>query len=164
MNNYKFYLDASSYFINCQDKNNLNDKETEYFNISSLLLSWIALETFINSVSETFSKGTRLKNNEISFLNEKELKVNDDGVFEEVRIKPSTTKKILFLMHNFTKKDTKEFKQEILWNKIKAFEELRDKIVHNKNKHQFTITQKKAIECRDIAKESITYLSKLLKN
>ncbi len=44
------------------------------FGFSSVFLSWIAIETFINTISENFSIASRLNHHEKSFLNEKELK------------------------------------------------------------------------------------------
>lgn len=163
MKSYKFYLNASNYFLDFSQNNKLNSEEREYCYLSSVLLSWIALETFVNAISETFSIGSRLKSHEKSFLNEKELRVNEEGIFIETTIRPPTSKKILFLIHHFTKLDIKKFKQKRIWKDIKSFEDLRNKIIHYKEKNNITITNKKAKECRNIVKESIKYLTKLLK-
>ena len=163
MKSHKFYLNASNYFLDFPQNNKLNTDENEYNYLSSVLLSWITLETFVNTISETFSIGTRLKSHEKSFLNEKELRVNDEGVFEEINIRPSTTKKILFLISYFTRVDIKRFKQKQIWRNLKSFEDLRNKIIHYKEKNNITITIKKAKECRDITKETIIYLTKILK-
>ena len=163
MKSYKFYLNASNYFLNFPQNNKLNSEEKEYYYLSSVLLSWITLETFINTLSETFSIGSRLKPHEKSFLNERELRVNEEGFFEEITIRPPTTKKILFLMSYFTRVDIKRFKQKQIWRNLKSFEDLRNRIIHYKEKNNITITIKKAKECRDITKETISYLTKILK-
>jgi len=46
---------------------------------------------------------------------------------------------------------------------LKSFEDLRNKIIHYKEKNNITITIKKAKECKDITKETINYLTKILK-
>ena len=163
MKSYKFYLKSSNYFLDFPQNNKLNNEEKEYYYLSSVLLSWIALETFINTLSESFSIGSRLKLHEKSFLNEKELRVNEEGFFEEITIRPPTTKKILFLIHHFTKSDIKKFKQSKMWKDLKSFEDLRNKIIHYKEKNNITITIKKSKECRDLINEVIKFLSKKLK-
>lgn len=163
MKSYKFYLKASNYFLDFPQNNKLNSEEKEYNFLASVLLSWIALETFINTLSETLSVGSRLKNHERAFLNEKELKVSDEGIFEEINIKPSTTKKILFLIHHFTKSDVKKFKQKQIWRNLKSFEDLRNKIIHYKEKNNITITSKKTKECLNLVQEIIKLLTKMLK-
>ena len=163
MKSYKFYLNASNYFLDFPQNNKLNTEEKEYYYLSSVLLSWIALETFINTLSETFSIGSRLKPHEKSFLNEQELRVNENGIFEEITIRPSTSKKILFLIEHFTKLKIRKFKQNKIWKDLKSFEDLRNKIIHYKEKNNITITIKKAKECKDITKETINYLTKILK-
>lgn len=163
MKSYKFYLNASNYFLDFAENNKLNTEEKEYYSLSSILLSWIALETFVNTISETFSIGSRLKPHEKCFLNEKELRVDDEGIFEETTIRPPTTKKILFLLHHFTKINIKKFKQEKIWRDLKSFEDLRNKIIHYKEKNNITITIKKSKECRDLINEVIKFLSKKLK-
>jgi len=118
MKYYKFYLNASNYFLDFPQNNKLNTEEKEYYYLSSVLLSWIALETFINTLSETFSIGSRLKPHEKSFLNEQELRVNENGIFEEITIRPSTSKKILFLIEHFTKLKIRKFKQNKIWKTL----------------------------------------------
>ena len=163
MKSYKFYLKSSDYFWDFSQNNKLNGKEKEYYYLSSVLLSWIALETFINTLSESFSVGSRLKTHEKSFLNEKELRVNEEGFFEEITIRPPTTKKILFMIHHFTSLDIKKFKQSKMWKDLKSFEDLRNKIIHYKEKNNITITLKKSKECSDLINEVIKFLSKKLK-
>jgi hypothetical protein len=163
MKSFKFYLSSSNYFLDFPQDKRLNSEEREYCYLSSVLLSWIALETFINTISEDLSIGSRLKQHEKSFLNEKELKVNDEGIFNEINIRPSTTKKILFLIHNFTRLDVKNFKQQKIWKDVRNLEELRNKIIHYKEKSNIVITVSKAKECLNLVNEVIKFISKKLK-
>ena len=163
MKSYKFYSNSSNYFIDFVRNNKLNSEEKEYYCLSSVLLSWIALETFVNTISESFSISSRLTPHEKSFLTEKELRVNEEGIFEEISIRPSTSKKILFLIQYFTKLNTKRFKQEKIWRDLKTLEDLRNKIIHYKEKSNIVITLKKSEECRDLVNEVIRFLSKKFK-
>ena len=67
------------------------------------------------------------------------------------------------MIHYFTKLDIKKFKQSKMWRDLKSFEDLRNKIIHYKEKNNITITLKKSKECRDLTNEAIKFLSKKLK-
>jgi len=162
MKTFKFYLGASNYFITNSSYGKLDKKEKEYYYFASVLHSWISLESYINAISESLSKGTRIKEHQKAFLQETELRVNDDGIFHEVKIRPSTTKKILFILHHFSKIDARSFRQKPLWRDLKSFEDLRNKIIHHKEIEEINIDLKKAKEYRDLVKETISYLNKLL--
>ena len=86
MKSFKFYLDASNYFLVSLHNQKLNSNEKEYNYFASVVLSWIALEAYVNTLSESLSQGTRIKQHEKSFLNEHDLRVNDAGIFEEIKI------------------------------------------------------------------------------
>jgi len=163
MKTFKFYLDASNYFLNNVTHSKLTKEEKEFKNIASVLLSWIALETYINTLSEGLAKGTRIKKHEVDFLEEIELRVDDDGFFKKINVRPSTTKKILFIINNFSKIDIKKFKQKDMWKDIKSFEDLRNKIVHYKEIHNINISYKKAEECRNLVLNFIKYIRIILR-
>jgi len=163
MKTFKFYLNTSNHFLNTSDYNELSKEEKDYNHFASVLFSWVAIESFINSVSESLAKGKRLNINEVGFLNEYEYKVNDEGNFNQNNIRPSTTKKILFILNHFSKFNLKKFKQGKVWRDLKNFEDLRNKIIHHKEKNNLSINLKKATECRDISKDTINYITKKLK-
>lgn len=163
MKTFTFYLNASNYFLNTLNYSSLSKEEKDYNHFASVLFSWVALESFINSVSESLAKGKRLNINEIAFLNECEHRVNDDGIFNQINIRPSTTKKILFILNHFSKFNLKKFKQSKVWRDLKNFEDLRNKIIHHKEKNNLSINLKKAIECRDVSKSAINYITKKIK-
>jgi len=121
MKTFKFYLNTSNHFLNTSDYNELSKEEKDYNHFASVLFSWVAIESFINSVSESLAKGKRLNINEVAFLNEYEYKVNDGGNFNQNNIRPSTTKKILFILNNFSKFNLKKFKQGKIWRDLKNF-------------------------------------------
>lgn len=163
MKTFTFYLNASNNFLNIPNYTNLSKEEKDYNHFASVLFSWVALETFINGISQSLAKGKRLNMNEVAFLNEYEYRVNDEGDFNKVNIRPSTTKKILFILNNFSKINIPKFKQTRRWNNLKNFEDLRNKIIHHKEKHNINITLKKATEYRDVTKDMINYLRKILR-
>ena len=162
MKTFKFYLDACNYFIINSNYDQLDKKEKEYCHFASVMYSWISLESYINAISASLSNGTRIKEHQKAFLQELELRVDDGGSFHKVKIRPSTTKKIMFILKNFSNVDTKKFKQKQLWRKLKNFEDLRNKIIHHKEIEDITIRLKKAKDCRDLVKETISYLNRLL--
>jgi len=163
MKTFTFYLNASNHFLNTPDYAELSKEEKDYNHFASILFSWVALESFINGVSESLAKGKRLNINEIAFLNEYEYRVNDDGNFNQINIRPSTTKKILFILNHFSRFNLKKFKQNKIWKDLKNFEDLRNRIIHHKEKNNLSINLKKATKCRDISKEAINYITKKIK-
>ena len=162
MKTFKFYLELSNYSFSNPYYENLDSKEKEYYHFSSVLFSWISLESYVNTISESLSKGTRIKEHQKSFLKEMELRVSDDGIFREVKIRPSTTKKILFILQHFSNININKFKKKPLWKNLKNFENLRNKIIHHKEIEDITLTLKKAREYKDLVNETIAYLNKLL--
>ena len=159
MKTYRFYLKAAQHFLNLKDYSKFDGNEKEYCHFSVFIFSWIALESYVNMVSESLSYGTRLKNHEKAFLLEQELKVNADGIFKTSTIRPKTTKKILFLLHHFSKIKIQKFKQHELWKNLTAFEELRNRIIHFKEKNEVKISFKKATECKENTEKTIKYLN-----
>ena len=129
--------------------------ESEYHNVAATLLSWMCFESYVNALCDSLSKGTRLNDHQRLFLTEKELTVDDEGRFKEITIRPSTLKKLIFMIEHFSSLDAKQYKQTDQWSDLQAFEDLRNKIVHHKEINDFKIDQKKATECRDLADASI---------
>lgn len=162
MKTYKFYLNACNHFLNDPRYSELDKDEKEYVHISSVILSWISFESYINTACESLSHGTRLSEYLKPFLQEREIKINDDGACQKIKINPSTTKKLLFILHYFSKLDAKKFKQDKMWADLKGFEDLRNKIVHHKEKNKLNISLKKAQELRDLTENIINLLNKNL--
>ena len=160
MKTYKYFLEASNHFLNNPFYSKLEFEQKEYYHLASVIISWFCLESFVNTISDSLSHGTRLKPHEKAYLNEKELIVNEYGAFQKIKSRPSTPKKILFILHHFSKIDTKEFKSKNIWRDLKAFEDLRNKIIHHKEKNTFNISLQKAIECRDLVNEIIKFINK----
>lgn len=160
MKTYKFYLDAATELLNKSLSSKLQEKE--YNEFASTLLYWIAIESYINAVCSTLVSSPRLKKHELAFLNESELKVNEDGVFQEVSIRPSTTKKILFLIEYFTGESVSKFKLRTIWKDLKDFEDMRNKIVHHKDTREITIGKKRLERYEQTSKEIIKLMNKMI--
>ena len=157
---YKFYLKASEYFLNDPNYADLTKDEKEYHHFASVILSWVCLEFYVNTVSESLSKGKKPKIHEKYFLLEKELKVGDEGKFQKIRIRPTLLKKILFILNYFTNIDVKSFKQTEIWNNLRAFEDVRNKILHSKEEHPINIDYSRAVNCKKITEDTIKYMNK----
>lgn len=162
MKTYQFYLKSANHFLNDPSYSKMKLEEKEYVHFAGTIMAWICLESYINAISESLSRGTRLKPHEKAFLLETELRVNDEGNFHEVKIRPSTTKKILFIIHHFTKILVKDFKKMQLWRDLKNFEDIRNKILHHKDTGDIKISLDKAQEYRNIAEETISFLNSKL--
>ena len=162
MKNYKFYSNGSNYFLNSSYYESLKNEEREYHHFASVLLSWVALESFVNSLAISLVSGKRLNRLEKAFLKEFEIRVNEEGLLKECGIRPSTTKKILFLLQYFSKTKIKAFKQTVLWENLKNFEDLRNRIMHHKEKGDIKISLNKAYSYRDIVDQTKKELNKKL--
>jgi len=155
----EYYSKASKFFLN-YDYESLDYEEKSYFYIGSVIFSWIRIESYINMISDSLSNSTRIELHLRKFLLEKELKVNDDGLFIEVNSRPPTTKKLLFILENFSRINVQKFKQTRLWKEVKNFEDLRNKIIHHKDKNNIKISYQKAKEVNELADELINFLTK----
>lgn len=160
MKTFKFYLEASNHFLNSPNYSQLDSEQREYYHFASIMLSWCCLESFINTIAESLSCGTRLKPHEKAFLMEQSLEVSDKGEFQKRKIKPSTTKKILFILSRFSKIGVKDFRKKKIWKDLKGFEDLRNRIIHHKEKTGVKISLKKAIECRDLVIDVIDFFNR----
>ena len=67
------------------------------------------------------------------------------------------------MISHFTNLNIKTFKQKKMWKDIKNFEELRNKIIHYKERNNVKRTIRKAKECNELICEIIKFISKKLK-
>ena len=164
MKTHQFYINASNYFLDGLNYSKLSPNEKEYTIFSSILFSWISLESYINSVSTVLLSGKRLSSIERAFLDEQELKVGDGGEIKSIQIRPSTIRKILFLLNYFSKIKLKDFKKLKMWRELKDFEELRNRIIHHKAKSEIRISFKKAEDYNLLIRKTILYINKKIFN
>jgi hypothetical protein len=156
-------MQASKHFASLPDSNHKIEKEElEYNYVASALLSWMCLESYVNAICESLTNGTRLTDFQKAFLLEEEYRVNDSGEIKKIGIRPPTLKKILFVVQYFSGIQVKDFKKTELWLNLQGFEDLRNKIVHHKEKNDFSIQQQDAMNYNNLVINAINYFGKLL--
>ncbi len=114
------------------------------FALSVVFNSWVLLEAYVNYLSEILAKA-KINPHETALLLDKDLRLNDDGIFIEVRSHIPTLKRVLFILRNFSDVDVDEFKNNTIWVEIQKCEKLRNDLIHPKTlpakylDHQITI-------------------------
>lgn len=144
----------------------LNEKDyqgidREALIVSVILNSWCSLEGYINFITSIAKCAKKLYPHEKAFLNEKKLRVNDNGEFTEGREYYPTATKILFILNRFSSVSPNKFKQTILWNNIKISEDIRNILTHPKEDLNFSLINKSKAEfVNNTVREAINYLNK----
>ncbi|MGB8218449.1 MAG: hypothetical protein WCE94_14225 [Candidatus Methanoperedens sp.] len=114
------------------------------FALSVVINSWVLLEAYVNYLAEILAKA-KIEAHEKALLLDKELRLNDDGVFIEVRSHSPTSKRILFILRRFSNKDVEEFRKSTVWEEVQRCEKFRNDLIHPKTltskylDHQITI-------------------------
>lgn len=134
---------SSKYFIELAK---VEGKETKRksFSLSVMINSWVLLEAYTNYLSDILSKA-KIESHEKALLVDKELKLNEEGVFVENRSHSPTLKRILFILRKFSDVDVDKFRQTDIWREIQNCEQIRNDLVHPKSmtrryvEHQITI-------------------------
>lgn len=106
---------------------------------ASILLSWSALEGWINYVAYSFAQtDPSLSKYEIAFLLEKKILINKNGLVEQTNqdeYKPTLTK-LLFLLQRFGGDYDLKHSDNDVWRKLKVIESIRHSIVHPKSQEE----------------------------
>lgn len=135
--------------------------------IPSILLSWIAIEAFVNSVIDDLNQvpADLFSLHERAFLLERRIIFCDKGrqlgkfmierTFEYRRLED----KIFFLIAKFGKMDD-DFKGEKLWQEFEKFRKDRNYIVHPRRSSDFTFDIEKARHYLSVSKDIISLISK----
>ncbi|MBS3050652.1 MAG: hypothetical protein J4400_00690 [Candidatus Aenigmarchaeota archaeon] len=127
----KLLSKSSTAFIDAAKRNRKNKNVYNSYVISSMIHSWVLLEAYVNYAADILSV-SKIKEHERLLLLDKELRLNDDGEFKETVSHIPTLKKSLFVLHRFSKINSKKFKRDQLWNDIKNCERVRNTIIHPK--------------------------------
>lgn len=128
----------------------------KYFALSVVMNSWVLLEAYVNYLSEILAKA-KIEAHEKALLLDKDLRLNDDGVFIETRSHIPTLKRLLFILRNFSDMDIEEFKNSIVWEEIQKCEKLRNDLIHPKTlttkylDHQITIKKSESFRANIIS-------------
>jgi hypothetical protein len=150
---------SSSFFLE-NAKEPSNKKFSNFFIISTIIHSWLLLEAYINYLGDILAKA-KINPHERALLEDRELCINEDGVFIEKKSHSPVLKRVLFILHRFSTFDAKKLKQTDIWRNIKTCERIRNDLIHPKRIDAIqNLTVKKAEEMRSSV---ILFIQKLNK-
>ena len=135
------------------------------FSIPSVLLSWIAIESFINNIMDDFGSVPEdlFELHERSLLLEKKVIFVDHGS-DTGKFKLDQTEyrrleeKILFLIAKFGNLN-EPYKGETLWQKFRDLRDTRNKILHPRRDMELELTIEKAYKYLETSKNIIQFVS-----
>jgi len=162
MLNYRDYLSYSEKCTQLAEEESLDKLK---FLIPSILLSWIAIESFINNIMDDFGNLPEdlFELHERSLLIEKKvIFVDHGGDMGKFKLGQREYKKleekILFLIAKFGNLN-KPYKGEILWQNFKDLRDTRNKILHPRRNIELTLTVEKAYKYLETSKNIIQFVS-----
>lgn len=124
--------------------------------------TWSAMEGWINYIAFSFAEtDSLLTMYEISFLKEKKIEIDDNGM---IRVSnqdeyQSTLTKLLFLFQRFGGNFNLKSEEPNLWREIKEIEQIRHAIVHPKTRdEEISINLSDAERCYAIINKTIDLL------
>lgn len=149
MYTYREYL---NYAERCLMNVMSEEPTSNWFLIPACILSWAAIESFVNNMLDDFASldpGT-FNLHERSFLLEKKLFFMNHGenigqFILEGKEYRKLEDKIFFLISKIGGRDLKNVKGETLWQQFKDFKEIRDSLVHPRRSKEIHI-EKKMVE------------------
>lgn len=132
---------------------------------SSILLSWIAIESFVNNMLDDFASLPKdlFQLHEHAFLFEKEIKFIDSGddlgSFELGRKQyVRLSDKIFFLIRKFNPSQG-SFKGNTLWQNFEELKDVRNKIAHPRKADEISLNAEQIRKAIDASKEIIKFIS-----
>ncbi|MHC4497628.1 MAG: hypothetical protein ACYS21_00780 [Planctomycetota bacterium] len=162
MLNYRDYLSYSEKYIQLAE-DELADKLK--FLIPSILLSWVAIESFANNIMDDFASlpPDLFQLHERSLLLEKKVEfVKHGGDMGKFKLEQTEYKKveekILFLIAKFGNLK-KPYKGETLWQKFEELRDIRNKILHPRRNLDLELTIEKAYKYLETSKNVIQFVS-----
>jgi hypothetical protein len=162
MLNYRDYLSYSEKYIQLAEE---ESQDKLKFLIPSVLLSWIAIESFINNIMDDFGSVPEdlFELYERSLLLEKKVIFVDHGSdigkfkLDQTEYK-RLEEKILFLIVKFGNLN-KPYKSEALWQKFKDLRDTRNKILHPRKDTELELTIEKVYKYLETSKNIIQFVS-----
>lgn len=162
MLNYRDYLSYSEKYIQLAEE---ESRDKLKFLIPSILLSWIAIESFINNIMDDFGSLPEdlFELHERGLLLEKKVIFVDHGSemgkFKlDRREYKSLGEKILFLIAKFSN-FKKPYKGENLWQNFEDLRDTRNKILHPRRNIELELTVEKAYKYLETSKNIIQFVS-----
>lgn len=134
--------------------------------LPAIILSWTAIESFINNMIDDFSKlpDDMFELHERAFLLEQRVRFVDHGnelgnFVLEGNEYHTLENKIYFLMAKFGESNG-SFKGEPLWQDFEELKDTRNKIIHPRRDNQLAIDVDKAEKSLETAKNIIQFVSR----
>ena len=166
MFDYRTYLEFAERYIRMAEEQAGSIQNVELYLIPSILLSWIAVEFFVNNMLDDFGSLPEdlFELHERAFLLEKKLIFVDHGgnigkfVLDQTEYR-RLEDKIFFLISKFSTVRP-IFKGDTLWQNFERFKDLRNKIMHPRKQLHIRITIDEAYKYHLTAKEIIKFVSK----
>lgn len=162
MFNYRNYIDWAEKLLFLYEERNVNEVGLLG---SSILLSWIAIESFVNNMLDDFASLPEglFELHERAFLLEREIDFIDSGnnlgSFELSRKRyVKLSDKIFFLIRKFNPSQ-KSFKGNTLWQNFEKLKDIRNKIAHPRKTDYLSISFDQAKEAIDTSKSIIRFIS-----
>lgn len=165
MFNYINYFEFSEKYIQlAEDQFDLKN-DIEWLLIPSVLLSWIAMESFINNMLDDFSSlpEDMFELHERAFLLEKKLSFVDrgDNIGRFNLDQPEYKRledKIFFLIAKFSDKKS-NFRGDTLWQDFEKFKDIRNNIMHPRKEFVLSIRIEDAKKFINTAQGIIKFVS-----
>ncbi len=166
MFDFREYLDYADKYIKFAEKEFVKSPNIEWLLIPSIVLSWIAVESFINNMFADFSALPEdlFELHERALLLEKKLKFIDHGknigkfVLDQTEYR-KLEEKIFFLIAKFSKKKKKKFKGDTLWQEFQKFRTIRNEIMHPRKRIELRLTINDTKKYLQTAKDIIKFVS-----
>lgn len=140
---------------------------TDWLLIPAVLLAWIAIESFINSMIDDFNSVPQdlFALHERAFLQEKRLVLVDKGknlgefIIDSRPEYRRLEEKIFFLIKKFAKKPS-AYKGSSLWQDFENLKELRNKIAHPRKDYKLSLSGSDVRKHIMTAEEIIKFVAK----
>ena len=124
--------------------------------------AWSAMEGWVNYIAYSFAEADHsLTEYEISFLKEKKIEVDEDGIIRitnQDEYRPTLTK-LVFILRRFG--DNFDLKHSLpdLWRQLKEIERIRHSIVHPKTRdEELYLSLEDAEKCLDVVVKIVNLL------
>lgn len=166
MSEFREYLDHSERFINAAEATTSEDEENALL-CASIMFSWIAIESFVNNVSDDFNQvpSDMFPMHERAFLLEKKLRFEDSGselgkfiIDRNQNEFRRLEEKIFFLIAKFSQ--AKNLRGDSLWQTFEKFKDKRNKITHPRRNDEVTLDINETKDFFNVAREIIDLISK----
>lgn len=162
MYNFRDYLGFAERYVICAEEENV---DTNFFLIPSVLLSWVAIESFINNMIDDFASlpEDMFELHERALLLEQRVRFVDEGVEKgtfvlEKKEFRRLEEKIFFLLAKFGK-TAQLSKGDKLWQNFEKLKDLRNDIMHPRKYMDLKLDMVIAKHGLTTSKEIISFVS-----